>query len=94
MPGKPYFQNVDLIDGGNLNHTECAGPAILAAKIWIDELAELCQPTSLEDTSNRIKKDVIGTIDFLGRLIPDNTYNKNKISIYSNGSYQKEMILK
>ena len=80
--------NVQLEDLGNFNHTQCASLAILSAKVWIDTMADLCEPTSISETINTDKK-ILRHIDFLGRDISQNTLNKNTIRIYSDGSFQK-----
>ena len=80
-------ENVDLIDGGDFNHLECASLAILAAKLWIDSMADLCEPTNLRDTE-KINKNLIKTTDILGRQLKGND-NKILIKIYDDGSVQK-----
>ena len=80
-------ENVDLIDGGDFNHLECASLAILAAKLWIDSMADLCEPTDLRDTE-KINKNLIKTTDILGRQLKGNG-NKILIKIYDDGSVQK-----
>ena len=85
-------ENVELIDGGNFNHEDCASIAIIGAKLWIDTMAELCQPSDLDEIQNR-KKVLITCIDFLGRTIPNNTKNKNMITVYSDGSYEKILLI-
>ena len=40
-----------------------------------------------------IKKVLITCIDFLGRTIPNNTKNKNIITVYSDGSYEKILLI-
>ena len=88
---KSGAQNIDLIDGGNLNHTDCAGLAILAGKIWIDELAELCEPTSINEQYKQ--KEIIKKVDLLGRELTKKSNNKYQISIYNDGSYTKQIQL-
>ena len=84
--------NIELIDGGNLNHTECAPLAILAAKIWIDSLAELCEPTDIKENTRNMK-EVIHRIDFLGRQLNEYQTHQNTILIYSDGSCEKKLKL-
>ena len=86
-------ENIQLEDLGNFNHTDCASFAILGAKIWIDTMADLCEPTSINE-SRAQSKEMIKQIDFLGRDIEKNTVNKNIISIYSDGSFQKRLKIK
>ena len=85
--------NIELIDGGNLNHTECAPLAILAAKIWIDSLAELCEPTDIEENTNN-KKEIVQYFDFLGRHLNKHQTDQNTIQIYSDGSVDKKIKIK
>ena len=88
---KSGAQNIELIDGGNLNHTDCAGLAILAGKIWIDGLAELCEPTSINEQYKQ--KEIVKQVDLLGREITKTSNNKYQISIYNDGSYTKQIQL-
>ncbi len=85
-------ENVELIDGGNFTHLECASFAILAGKLWIDSMADLCEPTDLEETLNR-KKELIRSVDILGRTIQYNKTNSTIIDIYDDGSHQKRFML-
>ena len=86
-------QNIDLIDGGDFNHLECASFAILGAKLWIDTMAELCQPTSINENNTK-QKTYIRSVDLLGRNVDKNTKYKNIINVYSDGSFAKKVILK
>ena len=83
-------QNIELIDGGNLTHLQCASLAILSGKMWFDTIAELCQPLALPESSNlHSTKELIYTIDLLGRKTHLNQNNKYIINKYSDGSHQK-----
>ena len=86
-------QNIDLIDGGDFNHLECASFAILGAKLWIDTMAELCEPTSINENNTK-QKTYIRSVDVLGRNINKTTKHRNIIDIYSDGSFEKKVILK
>ena len=46
-------ENVELIDGGNLNHEDCFGGAIIGAKLWIDSMADFCN-TSISENGIKI----------------------------------------
>ena len=81
-------ENIQLEDLGDFNHTDCASFAILGAKIWIDTMADLCAPTSINESRVQ-SKEIVKQIDFLGRDIEKHTFNQNTISIYSDGSFQK-----
>ena len=85
--------NVELIDGGNFTHLECASIAILAGKIWIDSMAELCEPTNLNESIKR-KKELLKSIDILGRNINNYKQNNTIIDIYNDGTCQKRLIIK
>ena len=81
-------QNIELIDGGNFNHEQCASIAILGGKLWIDTYAEICQPTQVIELNNQRKKTIINTVDLIGRKTQrDNPF---LINIYSDGSHQKK----
>tara|TARA_B100001250_G_C19807070_1_gene793873 strand:- start:336 stop:1703 length:1368 start_codon:yes stop_codon:yes gene_type:complete len=83
-------QDVQLEDLGSFTHTECANIAILGAKIWIDTMAELCEPTNIEETIKTTKK-IICYMDFLGRHLDTHQHkaSQNTITIYSDGSFDK-----
>ena len=81
-------QNIELIDGGNFNHEQCASIAILGGKLWIDTYAELCQPTQVIELNNQRKKTIINTVDLIGRKTQKD--NPFLINIYSDGSHQKK----
>ena len=87
------LENIELIDGGNLNHDECASIAIIGAKLWIDTMADLCEPSTLSEQTKR-QKVLIKNIDFIGRDLPINKLNKNRINIYNDGSFEKILIVK
>ncbi|MAQ70098.1 MAG: hypothetical protein CMD23_03275 [Flavobacteriales bacterium] len=85
--------NVELIDGGNFTHLECASIAILAGKIWIDSMAELCEPTNLNESITR-KKEIVKSVDILGRNINNHKQNNTIIDIYSDGTHRKRLTIK
>ena len=85
-------QNIDLIDGGNLNHTECAGLAILAGKLWIDSMSNLCEITKIDDNKGP-EKQAIHYVDFLGRKVSEKMKNQNTITIYNDGSFEKKITI-
>ena len=86
-------QNIELMDGGSLNHTDCAFPAIIGAKVWFDSMANLCEPTSIEESTGK-NKTLIRNIDFLGRNLALYSNNKSFISIYNDGSILKQHKIK
>tara|TARA_B100000530_G_scaffold336622_1_gene291939 strand:+ start:1009 stop:2331 length:1323 start_codon:yes stop_codon:yes gene_type:complete len=90
---KAGAENIELIDGGNFNHSDCAGIAILAGKVWIDTMADLCEPTNIDENIKK-KKEIISHIDFLGRTVTTNIFNQNIITLYSDGSVEKKINLK
>jgi hypothetical protein len=52
-------QNIELIDGGNFDHQECASIAIIGAKVWFDTMANLCEPNvniSEKDINKKISE--------------------------------------
>ena len=85
-------QNIELMDGGNFNHSDCAFPAIIGAKTWFDSMANLCETTGFYENSSN-KNELIYNIDFLGRTLSKEIKNKNMISIYENGIYEKKLII-
>ncbi len=87
-------ENIELIDGGNFNHSDCAFMAIIGAKIWIDGLAEICEPTNIKEELNNQNKQLITTIDFLGRRISPNKSQSHIINVYSDGTHQKTISIK
>ena len=83
--------NIELIDGGDYNHEQCATIAIIGAKMWIDSYADLCEiNVNLERYSNKeVKKR---TIDVLGRSISNNRTNFNfQIDVHEDGRYNKRI---
>ena len=85
-------ENVSLIDGGDFNHTECAGLAIVGGKVWIDSMANICKPEEVPITEIDMGKNrnLIGIFDLLGRqLIQEQTHNQTVIYFYSDGSSEK-----
>ena len=93
-----YFLNggatdVELWDGGNFDHTTCALFAVIAAKIWIDSLSEICEPynnNTLDlNTNNKILSSVS---DLLGRKT--NTHTGFQLYIYEDGSVEKKYLIK
>ena len=82
-------ENVELIDGGNFDHGECASIAIIGAKLWFDSMAELCDPNSSTHEFNKINKKIINKIDFLGRSITPENNTKKFIYIYNDGTTEK-----
>ena len=90
---KAGAENIELIDGGNFNHSDCAGIAILAGKVWIDTMADLCEPTNIDENIKK-KKEITSHIDLLGRTVTTNIFNQNIITLYSDGSVQKKINLK
>ena len=77
--------------GENLNHGDCAGIAILGAKLWIDTMAELCEPTQINEISNTKKRVLINQFDFLGRPLERSLFNKNFIRVFNDGSFEKKL---
>ncbi|MBF25189.1 MAG: hypothetical protein CMP49_01545 [Flavobacteriales bacterium] len=85
-------QNIELTEptgGENLNHGDCAGIAILGAKLWIDTMAELCEPTQINEPLNTKNKTLVRSFDLLGRTLTNPSNNKNTIRLFSDGSYEK-----
>ena len=82
-------QNIELVDGGNFDHGECASIAIIGAKLWFDSMAELCDPNSSTYEFNEVNKKIVNKIDFLGRSITKENNTKNFIYIYNDGTTRK-----
>ena len=81
-------QNIELIDGGNFDHQECASIAIIGAKVWFDTMANLCEP-NVNISEKDINKKLVRNIDLLGRSIISKSSIKNFISIFNDGTTQK-----
>lgn len=82
-----YFE-----DGGNLDHAPCAQIAIIGSKLWIDTMADICVPQSLnlDGISELNNKKLIGTFDLLGRYIKvSKSTNQTVIYLYDDGSFEK-----
>ena len=84
--------DVTLEDGGNFDHVTCAQFSIIGSKIWIDSMAEICQPQNLE--INKIQKltnrNLLGKYDLLGnKVVNNNLNNRVLIYIYDDGTYEK-----
>ncbi len=84
--------DVYLEDGGNFGHVACASLAIIGAKIWIDAMAEICEPESVDilDVNYAKNRKLIGIFDLLGRK-QKNTKTNNQVLIYfyDDGTYEK-----
>ncbi len=83
--------NIELIDGGDYNHEQCATIAIIGAKMWIDSFADLCEiNVNLEKYSNKEVKTRI--IDVLGRSISNNINKFNfQIDVHEDGRFNKRI---
>ncbi len=79
-----------LLDGGNFNHSDCAQPSIIAAKLFFDQLVEFCNNTSINTVSQN--KYIVKYYDIYGRVI--NKYNESSnlfIKLYSDGTLEKSI---
>jgi len=85
-------EDVSLVDGGNFGHVACASLAIIGGKIWIDSMAEICEPESVDilDVNYSKTRKLIGIFDLLGRK-QKNTQINNQVLIYfyDDGTYEK-----
>jgi len=84
--------DVYLEDGGNFGHVACASLAIIGAKIWIDAMAEICEPESVDilDVNYSKNRKLIGIFDLLGRKQKSTKINNQVlIYFYDDGTYEK-----
>ena len=78
-----------LLDGGNIPHSDCALMSIITAKLFFDSKVNLCnsdfEVNELLDSNN----DVAYMFDIFGRNTLEAACNKLLIKIYEDGSVEK-----
>lgn len=88
--------DVVLEDGGNFDHVTCAQFAIIGSKLWIDTMAEICEPeatTNLEQNLMNEKK-IVSIYDLMGREIkPSKKMNQTLVYFYNDGTFEKRFPL-
>ena len=84
------LEEIDLLDGGNFSHGDCALMSIVAAKLYFDTKAIFCDIT-IEESLNL--NSLFYSVDVLGRKL-DKSYLPNlSIEFYDDGSYKKVLRL-
>jgi hypothetical protein len=82
-------QEIVLLDGGNFNHSDCSVPSIISAKLFFDELVNVCDDNTIIELN--LDKELVNVVDYLGRNIDlMNKYNFC-VKLYSDGSFDKVM---
>ena len=88
-------EDVSLVDGGNFGHVACASLAIIGGKIWIDVMAEICEPESVGilDFNPSKDRELIGIFDLLGRSVDNIERQGFYLHIFEDGSVKKVYLL-
>ena len=86
-------EDVELWDGGSFDHTTCAFFSVVAAKIWFDSIANICENNiTLAEQNNLKRRTLFKTFNILGQKSKSN--DLIKIELYDDGSINKNIQLK
>lgn len=76
-----------LLDGGNLNHGDCALISIISAKLFFDTYANLCAQTVLNELNSN--QYLVNIFDIFGRPVIKQEPNTLFLKVHSNGNVDK-----
>ena len=79
-----------LLDGGNLNHSDCALVSIISAKLFFDTYANLCNPTFLNELNSN--QYLVNIFDIFGRPVIKQEPNTLFFKVHSNGFVDKVIL--
>ena len=85
----PYVSNeLELLDGGNFNHSECALISIISAKLYFDTLANFCEDLNL-NSSELVNEHDVNLFNLLGQSVKVESKNNVLFKIYDSGLVKK-----
>ena len=85
----PYVSNeLELLDGGNFNHSECALISIISAKLYFDTLASFCEDLNL-NSSELVYEQDLNFYNLLGQSVTPINKNNILFKIYDSGVVKK-----
>ena len=85
----PYVSNeLELLDGGNFNHSECALISIISAKLYFDTLASFCEDLNL-NSSELVYEQDLNFYNLLGQSVTPTNKNNILFKIYDSGVVKK-----
>ncbi len=86
----PYALNeLELLDGGNFNHSECALISIISAKLYFDTIANFCEDLGL-NSSELLYENGVNFFNLLGQSVTSiNKKNNILFKIYDSGVVKK-----
>ena len=76
-----------LLDGGNLDHGDCALISIISAKLFFDTYANFCNQTILNEL--QANQYIVNMFDVFGRAVAKQEPNTLLLKLYNNGSVEK-----
>ncbi len=79
-----------LLDGGNLNHGDCALTSIISAKLFFDTYANFCNQTVLNELNSN--QYLVNILDILGRNVVKQKPNTLFLKVHSNGYVDKLIV--